>query len=241
MKSAVQRLGVLVGAASVLAAVSGRAEAAPAAPEAAQELRSMPPAAQVMAAEPPGVSAAGSDAPAPPPAFLGVMADAGLPDGANGSLVLRPASWIRLHAGGGTNTVSAGYRAGVTLMLPAIVSPSLSLDVGNYREGSANKIVRTFVGGEGALKPLFERLGYTYINTQLGLEFGRAPVQFFIHAGLSRITATIHNATAALEQARASSGTSDSSISVVVRQDPQVRVWAPSMKLGLLVYFGAGE
>jgi hypothetical protein len=168
-----------------------------------------------------------------PPVLLGLMVDAGVPDGANGALVLRPAPWLRLHAGGGTNTVSAGYRGGLTLLLPSGAGPSLNVEVGHYRDGQATGLVRTFVGGQGDLEPLFARLGYTYVNAQLGLELGHGPVQFFIHAGLSRITATLHNATAALAKAR---GDSDPSTTVVVREDPVLRVWGPSVKLGLVVY-----
>jgi hypothetical protein len=168
-----------------------------------------------------------------PPVLLGVMADAGVPDGANGALVLRPAPWLRLHAGGGTNTVSAGYRGGLTLLLPSGAGPSLSVEVGHYRDGEANGLIRTFVGGQGDLEPLFARLGYTYVNAQLGLELGHGPVQFFVHAGVSRITATLHNATAALDRAR---GNSDPTTTVVIREDPVLRVWGPSVKLGLVVY-----
>jgi hypothetical protein len=170
------------------------------------------------------------------PVVLGLMADAGVPDGANAALVLSPAPWLRLHAGGGSNTVSAGYRGGLTVMVPLAVSPSFSVEAGHFREGNANGLVRSFVGGDGTLKPLFERFGYTYVNTQLGLELGRGPVQFFIHGGLSHISATLHNADAALNQTR-----SDPSVTVVVRQDPVLRAWVPSVKLGLLVYLGGGR
>ncbi len=169
-----------------------------------------------------------------PPAVLGLMLDAGVPDGATAAMALGPTPWLRVHAGGGTNTVSAGVRGGLTLMIPGVVSPSLNVDVGYYRDGRATALVRSFAGGDGALKPLFERLGYTYVNLQLGLELGRGPVQFFVHGGLSHLTATLHNATEAL----AASGARDPSTTVVVREDPLVRVWAPSVKLGLLVMLG---
>ena len=168
------------------------------------------------------------------PVTLGLMTDAGVPDGANAAVVLRLAPWLRVNAGGGTNTVSAGYRGGLTLMLPYTVSPSLSFDLGHFRDGNANGLVRSWVGGDGALKPLFDRFGYTYVNAQLGLEIGRGPVQFFVHAGLSHISATLHNATAAL----VGEINSDPSTTVTVRADPVVTAWVPSVKLGLLVYFG---
>jgi hypothetical protein len=193
----------------------------------------------------PGVaSAQGTDAQrrstdperAGPPVVLGLMADVGVPDGVNAALALRPVPWLRLHAGGGTNTVSAGYRGGLTLLVPAVVSPSFSVEVGHFRDGDANGLVRRFVGGQGVLEPLLARFGYTYINSQFGLEIGSGPVQFFIHAGVSRITATVHNASAALESAQA--GQRDPQTTVTLREEPVVRVWAPSVKMGLIVYLG---
>src|SRR6185436_7926376 len=42
---------------------------------------------------------------------FGVMADAGAPDGATASLVLRPIRMVRLHVGGSYNMISPGVRA----------------------------------------------------------------------------------------------------------------------------------
>jgi hypothetical protein len=103
-----------------------------------------------------------------------------------------------LHLGGGHNTVSAGYRGGFTL-LPLGAGPSFSLDVGHYRDGDANGLVRTVVRTNRWLTPLLQRFGYTYVNTQLGLELGRGAVQFYVHGGVSFLRATIHNAQNALE------------------------------------------
>lgn len=172
-----------------------------------------------------------------PPVLLGLMVDAGVPDGANLALALRPARWLRVHAGGGHNTVSSGLRAGLAV-LPFGAGPSASFEVGHYRDGDANGLVRGFVGANGALTPLFERLGYTYVNSQLGLELGRGSLQFFVHAGLSFLRARIHNAQAAVDARSASA--SSSSTSVRITQDPIVRAWIPSVKLGMVVYFGGG-
>src|SRR5438445_421418 len=79
--------------------------------------------------------AAPSAAPAARFPKLGMMADAGLPDGANASLVFRPARWIRMHGGGGYNMISGGVRAGVTLLAPFVVAPSGTLEVGHYFDG----------------------------------------------------------------------------------------------------------
>src|SRR5690349_18831998 len=61
--------------------------------------------------------------------LLGVMMDAGLPDGANAALVFRPVSWLRAHGGGGYNMISKGVRAGLTL-LPFGAGPSATLEGG---------------------------------------------------------------------------------------------------------------
>jgi hypothetical protein len=174
-----------------------------------------------------------------PPVVLGLMADAGVPDGANAALALRVAPWLRLHLGGGHNTVSAGVRGGVT-WLPLGAGPSLSVDVGHYRDGDANGVVRGFVGNNRWLTPLFERIGYTYVNTQLGLELGRGSLQFYVHGGVSYLRAVLHNADAALE-GRGSTTTASGTTTVRITQDPIVHAWIPSVKLGMVVYFGGGS
>jgi hypothetical protein len=171
-----------------------------------------------------------------PPVVVGLMFDAGVPDGANGAIVLA-AQRLRVHLGGGTNTVSAGLRGGFTVV-PFGAGPSLSMEVGHYRDGNANGIVRTFAGTDGWLTPIFQQLGYTYGNLQLGLELGRGPVQFFVHAGMSYLKATIHNANAALGGRADPDGTRDDGTTVTIRQDPTVRVISPSAKLGMVVYLG---
>jgi hypothetical protein len=216
MRMAVQRWGWLAGLASMVASPMAVAEEAVAHRDQA------------------------SAKPQPPPVLLGVMADAGVPDGANGALALRPAPWARLHLGGGHNTVSAGYRGGFTL-LPFGAGPSFSLDVGHYRDGDANGLVRTFVGTNRWLTPLFQRVGYTYVNTQLGLELGRGSFQFFVHGGVSFLRATIHNAQDALAGHDARVAATTGSTTVRITQDPIVRAWIPSLKVGMVVYFGGGS
>jgi hypothetical protein len=170
-----------------------------------------------------------------PPVLLGLMADAGIPDGATAALALRPAPWLRFHAGGGYNTVSSGYRGGLSI-IPFGVGPSFNLEAGHYNEGDANGFVRAFTGSNRALAPILQRVGYSYVNTQLGLEMGQGPVQFFVHGGLSYVRATLHNAQEALQSA----DTNDSGTTVRLTQEPWVHAWVPSVKVGLLVYLGGG-
>ncbi len=172
-------------------------------------------------------------APAPRPAskrlpIFGVMADVGLPDGLIGSLTVRPWSWVRLSAGGGTNFISGGWRAGITL-LPFGAGPSASFEYGRYQDGDANPMAKRFgFGGSPAL----ERVGYQYMNAHLGLDLGFRRCVFFIHGGVTVLSGQIHNLNAAISAQNASSGTTE----VVVRQDPSAKAMGPSLKLGLIVY-----
>ncbi|HJX65100.1 MAG TPA: hypothetical protein VJ860_14250 [Polyangia bacterium] len=75
------------------------------------------------------MSVAATAAPAVPkrlPIF-GLMADVGVPDGLNVSLAIRPRKWVRFCAGGGANSMSYGWRMGVTL-LPFGQGPSASVE-----------------------------------------------------------------------------------------------------------------
>src|SRR5438477_8211508 len=100
---------------------------------------------------------------------IGLMTDAGLPDGVNGSLVFRPARWVRAHVGGGYNMISSGVRGGVTLA-PFGWGPSVSLEGGHYFEGNANGLARKAAGADFKDSAVLERVGYDYANGHLGLE-----------------------------------------------------------------------
>ena len=174
-------------------------------------------------------------APAPKPApkrlpIFGVMADVGLPDGLIGSLTVRPWSWVRLSAGGGTNFISGGWRAGITV-LPFSAGPSASLEYGRYQDGDANAMARKFGFGDS---PVLERVGYQYMNAHLGLDLGFRRCVFFIHGGVTVVSGQIENLDAAIsaQNANSSNGTTE----VVVRHDPSARAVGPSLKLGLIVY-----
>jgi hypothetical protein len=165
--------------------------------------------------------------------LLGVMVDAGLPDGANGSLVVRPFSWLRAHGGGGTNMIGKGVRAGVAL-LPFGSGPSATLEAGHYFDGNANGVAQRFAGSSFS-SPLLERVGYDYANAHLGLDFGSRRVTFYIHGGMSYIRADIHNFDSVVATTASSNG-GNGSTEISVNQDPKIRAWFPSAKLGLIVY-----
>ena len=159
---------------------------------------------------------------------VGLMADAGLPDGAIGSLVVRPWQWFRVYGGGGSNSVSRGWRGGLSLV-PFGAGPSVSFEYGHYNDGDANGVVRRVVSGDFSGSPLLSKIGYDYFNAHAGLDFGGKHVIFFVHGGISKVWAQVHN----LNQAMNSSG----STTVEVSQDPKVTVVGSSFKVGLIVFF----
>ncbi len=159
---------------------------------------------------------------------IGLMLDAGIPDGAIGSLVYRPWKWVRAYAGGGSNSVSAGWRGGFSL-LPFGAGPSVSVEYGHYADGNANGLVRSLVSGSFEGSPLLDRIGYDYLNAHVGLDFGGKRFIFFVHGGISKLWAEIHN----LNQAVKTSG----STTIEVSQDPKVTVVGSSLKIGLIVFF----
>jgi hypothetical protein len=194
-----------------------------------------------VASSPRGASAAEVTAAgvAPPPvaparlARFGLMADAGVPDGASASLVYRPMRWLRAQVGGGYNLISPGVRAGVTL-IPLGWGPSATLEGGHYFDGNANGMARRIAGSDFKNSALLERVGYDFANAHLGFEIGSRRVTFFVHGGMSYIRGTLHNANTALQAD--SGGLVPDGSSVSIKQDPVIKVVAPSAKLGLIVY-----
>jgi hypothetical protein len=153
------------------------------------------------------------------------MLDAGVPDGANGSLVYRPWGWLRFHAGGGTNLVSPGVRCGLSLMALGL---SANVEAGHYFEGDANQLARKLSGDTSVDVPALRRVGYDYINLHGGLEWGSASWgTFYIHGGMSRISGVIHEAGASF---------STDSTMVTFNGDPRVNAWAVSARLGFILY-----
>lgn len=161
--------------------------------------------------------------------LFGVSTDVGVPDGAMASIVVRPLSFLRAHAGAGYNAISTGFRAGATLSLPFWLSPTASFSYGVYPEGDANPIARRVSGDADMHSPMLEKIGYQFADGYLGLQFGRERVSFQIEAGYSRIEGKIRNLSAAMD------GEMDSQSTLTV-QDPNVVVWSLSARIGLTVY-----
>jgi hypothetical protein len=162
------------------------------------------------------------------------MVDAGVPDGLTGSLVFRPLSRVAVHAGASHNSISPGVRAGVSLQpFLWVVRPSINAEAGHYFPGDANVALRRIgaTDPEAEANPLLDEVGYSYANFHLGLEFGRSRATFYIHAGFSAIHTRLRNIDEALDDGDDMSGTS-----VEVREDPTVNLWAPSARLGLIIF-----
>ena len=157
---------------------------------------------------------------------IGIMADAGVPDGATLSLVVRPVSFLRLNLGGGYNGISPGVRAGATLVpLKRWFSPVLAVDAGRYFEGDANPLYRRISGDEMFSSPLLERVGYDYADAHLGLELGRRWFTFYVHAGVSRVSGQVRQIAAATD-----------GDAVSFSEDPSVKITSVSARLGFVFY-----
>ena len=161
---------------------------------------------------------------------LGVMTDLGVPDGAAASLVVRPVRALRLELGVAHNSISPGARAGITwIPFRSWATPTFGVAYGRFFERDANPLIRTLIGDPTFGSPLLERVGYDFANARFGLELGRKHVTFFLHAGVSVVTATIHN----LGMAAQGDG---SSMVTVSSTDPHVRLISASASLGFIVY-----
>jgi hypothetical protein len=163
--------------------------------------------------------------------MLGLAVDGGIPDGATVSAIYRPFSWVRGEVGMGYNMISKGGRAGLTL-LPFGAGPSATVEAGHFFDGDANGFARSIAGAGFNHSAMLQRVGYDFANAHLGLDFGTRRVVFFIHGGMSYIRAQLHD----VNEQLSSSMSSTSSTTVSFNQDPTVRIFAPSAKVGFIFY-----
>jgi hypothetical protein len=161
---------------------------------------------------------------------VGLMADAGLPDGFMGSLTIRPIEYLRLHAGAGTNSSSPGFRVGMSV-LPLGMGPSLNLEVGHYLDGDANGLVRVAVSGLGKFSNYVNRLNYTFANAHAGVDIGKQDFTFFVHGGFTYLHARLRDVMPPPDTVSSTGRTS-----ITFREDPIVKMFTPSVKVGLIVY-----
>jgi hypothetical protein len=171
---------------------------------------------------------------------IGFMADAGIPDGVQGSLVWRPWKALRLSVGGGYNLISKGVRVGATL-LPFGRGPSGTLEAGHFFEGDANGQAARFFGpgiASSALGPSLQHFGYDFVNAHLGLDFGYKRATFFIHGGLSYVRTHLSNIDALFNNQPSIDGQGATGPQVTAREGADVKAVGPSGKVGLIIYFG---
>ena len=163
---------------------------------------------------------------------LGLMLDAGLPDGLMVSGAYRPFFWLKAHGGAGTNSISPGVRVGLSI-IPVGMGPSLTLEAGHYFEGDANGFAQGTFGTDEQMSEVLQRFDYDFANAHLGLEFGQERFVFFIHGGISYMRTTVRNANSLLRDSGESSG---EPVTFSINQDPTISAVVPSAKLGLLAY-----
>lgn len=155
--------------------------------------------------------------------WLGLMVDAGVPDGAQLAAVWRPVHWIRFHGGGGYNLAGFGLRGGLSLVpFDAVFSPSLVVEGGHFFGGDFRGFVADVVGEAPDGTP--ESLSYSYGNLHLGLELGSDDFTFYLRGGYSLIEATVTPAQPTEGDALRFEG------------DGRVSALVPSAKLGFVLY-----
>lgn len=172
-----------------------------------------------------------AQAPAAGTPSFGLSLDVGVPDGAVVSGVFHPSDWLRLSVGGGYNAIAPGVRVGATFTpWQLAVNPSLTIEAGHYFTGQPGSKLNTLVGSSGTAAQDFQHVSYDYGNLHLGLEFGGAKVAGFFHVGASYVHAVVHDFQSALQK-----NANDPSLTA---SDPTLRFTAPSLKLGMIFYFG---
>lgn len=112
----------------------------------------------------------------------GLMFDLGSMHGGMLSLVFRPAPWLRLHAGAGTNAVSPGYRGGFTLQKPG-TGPSLNIEGGHFLPGDMNGLLKILVGNGYRRNSRLEDFDYDFVNVHAGWEIESGALTFFARGG----------------------------------------------------------
>jgi hypothetical protein len=180
---------------------------------------------------PPAASPAPSDA---LPHF-GLSAAAGVPDGMVLSGLYRPVDFLRLSAGGSWNYFGYGLQGGLGLVpFQWPIAPTFNLEVGHYFDSDLRWLASQNAGFPADLKPLLERVGYSYANAQLGIEVGSSRrFALFVRAGISYFWTTIHGVSQVTNTYATTSGSQTATVRIA---DPQLRATMPSVKLGILFY-----
>ncbi len=155
---------------------------------------------------------------------LGLAVGGGFPDFATASLVYRPVSRVRLSAGPAWNYVGWGAQGGVAVVPWSFwIAPVLSIEAGRFFGTNLGFLAKDSGGVPQEMKPLLERIDYSYAALDVGLELG-SPRGFSvsIRLGLSYVSLAAHGT---------ATHTSDDG-SVVSMTNPALHGTLPSLKLG---------
>jgi len=197
-----------------------------------------PPAAELSV---PGVAPAAAElsAPAPPPTAMaprkraarsawGLLIDAGFPEGASVSGVYRPVPSVRFWAGPAWNYVGFGVQGGIAVApWRWALTPVLSAEAGRYF-GADVSFIANGDGVPSDLKPLLDKMAYTYAALHTGIEIGsQNAFAFSLRVGLAYVSLAT----------KGSITTTDSGGGSATFTDPRVRGTLPSVKLGVHVWF----
>jgi hypothetical protein len=175
--------------------------------------------------------------PPPPPAAapfprFGLRLEAGVPDGAVAAFVYRPLPWARVSAGPAWNYLGYGLQVGAALSpIRWAVSPVVSVDYGHFFQSDLSHLVKKS-SGDVDVTPLLKRVGYDYVEGQLGLEFGsQRGFCFYLRGGIAYLWSDLHGTATSAPKA---SGSGQTSATVT---DPRLRATIPTVKLGFLYFF----
>ncbi len=162
--------------------------------------------------------------------ILGLSVDAGVPDGASATVLYRPWKYVRFGGGMLYNYVGYGVVGSASILPYYFIAPSLTLEAGHYFDANAASRISQFTHVDDNLKPLLQRVGYTFVNAQLGLEIGHPNwFVFFVRGGLSRVWLSSSDAASAV--ITKSDGTR------ITFADPSARLGIPTAKVGLMFFF----
>jgi len=159
---------------------------------------------------------------------FGILVDAGVPAGAGLAAMFRPWRPLRVEGGVSWNTVSVGFRGGVTVIpFEWGVNPTLHLEGGHFFDGDASR----FSSNPGA-KVLLTSVPVDYLSASLGLEFGSQDrFVFFLRMGLCWIRSEAQNVAQAIAAANPGLSTR-----VKSADDMPLLVQAPTVSVGVLLF-----
>jgi len=161
---------------------------------------------------------------------IGAAIDAGIPDGANLGLVVRPFDWARLGASVGTNTAAFNYRGGLSL-LPTGWGPSFDFEVGHCNIADLNSLLRKSFSVPNWVKPYVQQLGYTYFNAHVGFDLPLGDFIIFAHGGYTYLAATVRAPNPVVVD-------KNTGTTVTIAHDGNVQAHTVSGKVGLIFMFG---